>query len=376
MDTAKLNLRHLRAFVETVRLGRISAAAEAVHVSQPALTQGLAKLEAQLGLRLFDRQPEGMIATDGAGPFAARVTRALGHINNHRVTMTQMQALITLATYGSYAEASAGTGTSEPALHRAIQDLTIALGKPLVERRGRGVMLTEAGRRVVRGFRLARAELMAGLSELEALRGREVGRIVIGAMPLSRARLLPAAVAAFHSAYPDVEIVIVEGAHAELIEPLRDGELDLLIGALRYPPPGDDVVQTPVFDDHPVIIGRHAHPLHTPTIADLAGYPWIISGASTPLRAQWEKMFTQAGLAPPHVPIECGSVITIRQILLQGDYLTLLSADQVRVELEAGWLRVICDAPAGLIRTIGVTTRSGWTPTRLQQAFITILMTS
>jgi DNA-binding transcriptional LysR family regulator len=376
MDIARLNLRHLRAFVETVRLGRISAAADVVHVSQPALTQGLAKLEAQLGQRLFDRQPGGMVATPEAGPFAARVSTALAQINSHRVTMTQLHALIALATHGSYAEASLATALSQPALHRAIQDLTIALGKSLVERRGRGVMLTEAGRRVVRGFRLARAGLMAGLSELEALRGREVGRIAIGAMPLSRARLLPAAVATFHRAYPEVDLVIVEGAHAELIEPLRDGELDLLIGALRDPSPGDDIVQTPVFEDHPVIIGRNAHPLQDPTINELAAYPWIVSGPLTPLRGQWEKMFRQAGVAVPHVPIECGSVITIRQILLQGDYLTMLSADQVRVELEAGWLRIIGDTPDGLTRTIGITTRTGWTPTRIQQAFLSILQTS
>lgn len=376
MDIARLNLRHLRAFVETVRLGRISAAADAIHVSQPALTQGLAKLEAQLGLRLFDRQPGGMAASEGARLFAARVEKALGHVNSSRVTMTQLQALIALATHGSYAEASAAAGTSQPALHRAVQDLTIALGKRLVERRGRGVMLTEAGRRAVRGFRLARAELLAGLSELEALRGREVGRIAIGAMPLSRARLLPAAVAAFHQRHPDVEIVIVEGAHADLIEPLRDGELDVMIGALRTPAPGDDVVQMPIFDDHPVIIGRKAHPLQAPTIAELAAFPWIISAPSTPLRAQWQRMFSEAQMAAPHVPIECGSVITIREILLTGDYLTMLSADQVRVELEAGWLRLICDTPAGLVRTIGITTRAGWTATRLQQAFIATLMNS
>ncbi len=376
MDIWKLNLRHLRAFAETVRLGSISAAAQAVNLTQPAITQALAKLKATLGQTLFVRQPDGMSASAAADILSPRVDAALAHINSQRVTMTQVHALIALSTHGSYAVASAATGLSQPALHRAIQDVSLALGKTLVERRGRGVMLTEAGQRVARGFRLARAELAAGLSELGALKGREVGRIAIGAMPLSRARLLPKAVAAYHCSHRHVDIMIAEGSHAELIEPLRDGELDLLIGALRDPPPGDDVEQRPIFQDHPVILGRKGHPLHEPSIAELATYPWIISGPATPLRAQWEKMFTQAGITPPHVPIECGSVITIRQLLLDGDYLTMLSLDQVAVELEANWLRVICEAPKGLVRTIGLTTRAGWVPTKLQAAFIDILVNS
>ena len=211
------------------------------------------------------------------------------------------------------------------------------------------------------------------LSEIAALNGAESGRIAIGAMPLSRARLLPKAVAAFHRLHPQVEIVIVEGSHAELVEPLRDGELDLMIGALREGGEAPDLMQQPLFDDRPVIIARKGHPLTCPGIADLARYPWIIAAPGTPLRAQWHKMFSDAGLAPPHVPIECGSVIAIRQILMETDFLTLLSPDQVAVELEAGWLTKLCDAPEGLLRTIGVTTRGGWRPTALQQVFLEML---
>ena len=376
MEIAKLNLRHLRAFVETVALESLSKAAQAVNLTQPAITQALAKLETLLGLPLFDRHANGMTPLPPALLFTPRAQAALAHINSQRVTMTQVQALITLAKHGSYAAASAATQLSQPALHRAIQDATLALGRTLVERRGRGVMLTEAGQRAARGFRLACAELTAGLSEIEELKGREVGRIAIGAMPLARARLLPTAVAAFHRAHPEVDIMIAEGSHTELIEPLRDGELDMLIGALRDPPPGDDVIQRPLFEDHPVILGRKDHPLINPDIAALADYSWIITGPATPLRVQWERMFTAKGIKPPHVPIACGSVITIRQLLMTGDYLTMLSPDQVAVELEAGWLRVICDTPEDLVRTIGLTTRSGWNPTKLQATFVNHLLNS
>jgi LysR family transcriptional regulator, regulator for genes of the gallate degradation pathway len=367
-----LNLRHLRAVASIARLGSISAAAEAINLTQPAITQALAKLETQVGQPLFERRANGMTATPAALLLALRIERALAHIASPRVTMAQMRALIMLANSGSYAGASACTGLAQPSLHRAIGDLSVALKRVLVERRGKGIMLTDQGKRTVRTFRLARAELEAGLAEFASLHGIETGRITIGAMPLSRARLLPSAVTAFYRQYAEVQINIVEGSFQELIEPLRDGELDLMIGALRDPSPGEDVVQQPLFADRPVVLGRVGHPLSqtSASIAALARYPWIVPAPGTPLRVQWEKMFTDAGLQPPHVPIECGSVITIRQILLDSDFLTLLSPDQVAVELEAGWLTKIADTPEGLTRTIGITTRQGWQPTDMQSNFI------
>ena len=75
-------------------------------------------------------------------------------------------------------------------------------------------------------------------------------------------------------------------------------------------------------------------------------------------------------MEPPHVPIESGSVMMIRQILVDSDFLTLLSPDQLAVELEAGWLEVIAPVPPALGRTIGVTTRASWRPTQVQREFL------
>ena len=372
MKIDRLNLRHLDVFAAIVRLGSISAAAAKANLTQPAVTQGLGRLERQLGVELFERHSGGMTATAAARGFAPRVEAALEHVASRRVTMAQLNAFVAVARGGSYVSASTVTGLAQPSLHRAVRDLSLALGRSLVERRGRGLVLTAAGLRVARGFRLAVAELAAGLAELQGLQGIASGRIAIGAMPLARARVLPAIVAAYHRDFPHVEIVIAEGSHAELIEPLRDGELDLLIGALRNPVPGPDVVQTPLFDDHPVIIGRAKHPLaHRPhTTEELANFEWIVPARGTPLRTMWETMFTRAGVAVPRVPVECGSVILIRGLLLDSDCLTLLSPDQVAVELAAGLLATVGGKSVGTVRTIGLTARTGWIPTSDQRAFI------
>lgn len=70
---ARLNYRHLEYFWHVVKHGGVTAAAEALHVSQPAVSAQLKKLEVALGHRLFDRDgrtmaltPEGRLVFDYA----------------------------------------------------------------------------------------------------------------------------------------------------------------------------------------------------------------------------------------------------------------------------------------------------------------------
>lgn len=375
-----LNLRHLAAIAAVVNRGSVSAAAGAVHLTQPAVTQAIARVEGLLGLQLFERRSDGMTPLPPARILAGRIDAALALIGSRHVTTAQMRAFLAVADAGSYAGAAARTGLSQPTLHRALGDLSLILRRALVERRGRGIALSDAGRRTARAFRLARAELDAGLSDALS-EGRREGpgapaRIVVGAMPVSRARVLPGALARFHAHHPDVEIIVVEGSHGELVEPLRDGSIDLMIGALRDPGPGPDLSQRALFTDRAIVLARAGHPLAgdaVPPIEALTGFPWILPASGAPLRAGFEAMFMGQGLAPPPVPIECGSVMIIREVLTHTDFLTLLSPDQVSVELQAGWLVSLGEPPGAFARTIGLTTRAGWHPSAPQGAFIAAL---
>lgn len=367
----QFNIRHLAAMAAVIEKGSVSMGARAVNLTQPAVTQAVARLEAQLGLALFERRPGGMTPTEAALRFKPRVDVALRLIGSSRVTATQIRAFVALARTGSYAAAAVQMGVAEPSLHRAVGDLGLALGLRLAERRGRGLMLTRGGMALARRLRLALAELRHGLEEIAVLRGGKSGRIMVGAMPLSRARLLPLAITGFRSDFPLVDISVVEGSHAELVGPLRDGEIDLMIGALRDRAIGQDLIQRPLFEDRPTIFARAGHPLAQGwTGDDLRRFPWILPPDGTPLRQLWRALFAELGGDLPEVPIECGSVMTVRQLLVSGDYLTLLSVDQLRVELEAGLLADIGPAPGDISRTIGMTSRADWRPTALQAQFM------
>lgn len=385
-----LNLRHLRALGVVIARGGMTAAADAVGLSQPALTQGLAKLEARLGVRLLMRQPNGVRATEAGQVLAERTDRAFVQLAEaarqagrsgfarpeQLVTATQLRAFLALADAGSFVAASRATGLSQPGLHAAVRDLEQICAVPIVERQGRGVVLTKAGRRLVRGARLARAELAAALVEILPGGGGDANRITIGAMPLSRAILLPEAVAGMVATEPDFQIDIVDGAWRELVDPLRDGVVDIMVGALREETPVD-LVQSPLLQDRLMVVGRAGHPLAGDPAPDreaLARYPWVIGRPGSPLRLLWHAMF--AGGPVPAAPVECGSVTAIRGILRQSDLLTLLSHDQVALEIDAGVLAPIGPARLETVRTIGVTTRIDWRPTPSQGRFLTFLETA
>lgn len=372
MEIWDFNLRHLAAIAQIAQLGTMGAAARAVNLTQPALTQALARVESRLQLPLFERRHDGMVPTPAADVLVPRIRAALGPAISPHVTTARLRALLALADSGSYQGASLATGLAVPTLHRAIKDLSLSSRKSLVERRSNAVVLTEAGQSLARTFRIARVELEAGLAEIEALKGREVRRITIGAMPLSRAHILPAAVARFLKRHPRVRIAIAEGARAELVEPLRNGMIDMMIGALRDPMLEADLAQTPLFEDEPIIAARTRHPLAgtQPDLTMLATYPWILPARSAPLRDRWQAMFADAGMRAPDVPVESGSVMIIRQVLIESNFLTLVSRDQIAVELEARWLTSLGTLPCAFHRVIGVTTRAAWRPTAVQAEFL------
>ena len=371
MDIWSLNIRHLRAVAKITELGTVNAAALAVNLSQPAITQALSRLEGQLGVPLFERRHDGMIPTEAGSILAARVAAAWAHVSSPHVTMSRMRALIAIADTGSYAGAGKETGLAIPSVHRAVSDLSLAMRRPLVVRKGKAVVMTEAGLRLARDFRLCRLELETGLSEIQALMGLETRRIAIGAMPLSRARVLPAAVARFHARRPQVRLTILEGARTELVEPLRNGTIDVMVGALRDPLIEQDFRQQPLFDDVPAFFARAGHPLAgtRPTPAQMARYPFALAPRGAPLRESFERYFAENELPRPDVPVESGSVMMIRQVMKDSDFLTLLSPDQLQLEVDAGWMTELARLPGEFKRTIGMTVRGSMRPTTVQAEF-------
>ena len=77
--------------------------------------------------------------------------------------------------------------------------------------------------------------------------------------------------------------------------------------------------------------------------------------------------------SPARQSVETGSLAVIRGVLLKSDHLALLSAHQIRYDLEVGFLSVIDYPLPPSQRSVGFTSRRHWLPTRLQAAFLDAL---
>lgn len=391
------NIRHLRAFREVARSRSISTASTRVHLSQPAITQAIAKLEAQLGVTLFERRSDGMFPTEPGELFLNRVGRALDTIRagareavrlgarrgargfaefGNLLTTAQLRALVAMSRAGNFSLAARSVGVSQPTLHRAARDLERLTGLPLFEKTGQGIELSRAAEAMAQNVKLAFAELEQGFDELDRWLGTDTGRIVVGTLPLARTFILPWAINALLRDRPEVRISVIDGPYGDLLHGLRHGDIDMMIGALRDPVPIDDVVQEPLLDDLVAVVGRAGHPLAGRTdisVADLARHPWVVPRPETPTRRFFEALFRDAGLAGPTNVVESSSLVLIRGLLLDSDRLTMISTHQIRNEAQLGLLAPLPLATGRTRRPIGLTLRRDWRPTATQVRFLDLL---
>lgn len=385
-----LNLRHLACFEEVAKHRSISAAAKTVHLTQPAVTQAMGSLESFFGTSLLARASTGVSLTPAGQICWHRAERALGHLREavldlagtpnrnaaHWLRTQQLRALVAVVEHRSFTIAARATGVSQPAIYRAARDLERALGVALFEKTSFGVLPTRAAERFARGIKLAFGEISQAQAEIEALQGRDVGRTVIAALPLARSHLIPSALLDFSNEYPQHAILILDGTYDHLLSALRFGEADFMIGALRDPPPVEDIVQQYWFDDPLAIIVRVGHPLASKkhiTVNELSGFGWIAPRPGTPLRVHFDTLFASTAVRSQQRPIECNSLIAARSILMESDRIMLLSRHQIHYELRAGLLVALPHPLGRVVRPIGITMRADWHPTPAQDRLLFLL---
>jgi LysR family transcriptional regulator, regulator for genes of the gallate degradation pathway len=387
------NVRHLQVFHEVAAHGSVSAAARRVFLSQPAVTQAIASVERYFGEPLFQRTSSGMTLTEAGQICAERVVRALDQLragvtevaNSSRtagqqlmrsLTTARLHALVRVVEHRSFSVAARTAGISQPTMHRTAREIESGLGISLLQRTAEGMQPTREALRLARRTRLAFREIDQARADLDALRGRESGATVIGAMPLARAYLLPKALIEFTNERPEHAVSILEGSYENLVSGLQSGEIDFLIGALREPPLHENITQEHLFDDPLAIIMRAGHPTAKRkklSFKALTQFPWIAPRAGSPLRAHFNDMFKKAGVPVPRYLIDCNSMMAARALLLESDRLMLLSNHQIHYELQAGLLIAVPHPHGRVVRSIGLTVRADWRPTRSQARLLELL---
>jgi LysR family transcriptional regulator, nitrogen assimilation regulatory protein len=164
--------------------------------------------------------------------------------------LKQLATFVHVAELGSFTRAAAVLRVAQPALSRQVRSLEVELRQTLLNRNGRGVTLTEAGKRFLGHGRAILQQVERALQDLEDHRGAVVGRLALG-VPPSVGRLLTAPlVAAFRERFPKATLTIVEGLSTYLLEWLLQGRVDCAVVYNVAPSPALELVpvlQEPLF---------------------------------------------------------------------------------------------------------------------------------
>ena len=375
-------LRALRCAVGVAREGSASAAGDHLHASPSAVTRAVAGLEAWCGLPLFERGARGMVPTPAGAHLAARAGRLLdqlrlGALDAQSLAIEQrgrtdparfaaavapgaLRAFACIASSGSESGAARLLGLSQPAVHSALAELQRLAGATLLQKTPRGSRLTHAGEAMLRRVLLAFSEARALESELAVWQGTLRGRVVVGALPLSVSLVLPAALELLMRDHPEVEVTVVDGTYESLVQQLLRADVDLIVGALRDPPPSTEVQQEVLFRDDLAVVAREGHPALRPSrrgLASLLELDWVVPLAGTPAHAALERAFASEGLPAPQGHLRAGSPALTRALALQTGRLAIASRGEALLAGTPG-LRVVPVPLPATTREIGIVWRA------------------
>ncbi|WP_125132986.1 LysR family transcriptional regulator [Microbacterium sp. 10M-3C3] len=223
------------------------------------------------------------------------------------IDLDAVQSLHAVATEGSVAGAAAVRGFTPSAVSQQIKRLERETGVPLLERVGRGVLLTEAGSRLVisstpilADLARLRADLHAGVADAAEI----TGELRIAAFSSVVRGLLADVLADLARTHPRLRLPLRESEPWETVALVASGQRDLGIAhqwggiALALP---DSLVATPLYTDIADVILREDHPLAGRDVlhpADLADEPWIATFETTICRQWLRRLFDGVGGAP------------------------------------------------------------------------------
>ena len=209
--------------------------------------------------------------------------------------LTRLRVLVALARTGSVTAAARELHYSQPSVSHHLARLEAETGARLLQRAGRGVRLTEAGRQLAERGAEILGRLDAAETELAAHVGLRQGRVRLAAFPSALGTFVPAAAARLAADHPGLELRLTEAEPPEAVRMLRAGHIDVAV-IFRYdegPPEDDGIGLHRLLEDPTYLVAAE------PPATDLAAYadePWI-AGCDR-CRLHLLELCTQAGFEP------------------------------------------------------------------------------
>ncbi len=274
---------------------------------------------------------------------------------------------------GSFSGAAAEVGISQPAVSAQIRVLEDRFGHRLLDRSGRQVTLTDAGR-VLDGFAQQLIDLDGDLERAMGAVGEHVaGPLALGSSTGPGEVLLPRLLGAFQAQHPSVVVRLVVHDTQRICEMVLASEIELgVVGAERA---RSGLVFEPLLRDELVVIAPPDHALasrSSMSLAELLTHPMIVQQEGSGVRSVVEVAARAAGIRPRDIPcsMELGLQQSVKAAVLDGLGITVVSRLAVERELADRRLVAIEVEGEALVRDFVLVRHAGKTPSTVSEAFV------
>lgn len=244
------------------------------------------------------------------------------HISGvHGMEIRQLHNFSRIAEVGNLTRAASLLGLTQAALSRQVAQLEAELGTVLFKRNGRGLVLTDAGQRLLAHVPIILRQIAAATRAVRGDEGPVQGTLVLGLPPsLARTSVVPL-IDAFRERLPAVTLRTVDGLSANLVEMVESGKLDC---SVVYNQPPSDLVEMRLIceEDLYLVSGPAAGdngkaPPRTLALADIARLPLVTAGNTNVIHVALATAMAAVGLEP-QVAHEIENLSAILDLVQRG----------------------------------------------------------
>lgn len=273
--------------------------------------------------------------------------------------LRSLRAFVEVVRQGGFSQAAKVVFATQSTVSKAVKQLEIELGVPLLDRIGHRSEMTAAGQIVYRRAIAMLAEREDMVGELDELRGLKRGRLRLGLPPLGSSTLFAPMFVNFRSRYPGIDISLVEHGSKRLEEILLAGEIDLAASLLPVAEPFD---WQAVRAEPLVALMNATHPLAKRKklgLVDLRDTPFILFDSGFALNQVILDACEKRGFVPA-VAARSGQVDFIVELAAAGLGIAFLPRNMAVQRHQEGVAQVLLDEPDTLWHIALIWRRGGY----------------
>jgi LysR family pca operon transcriptional activator len=277
------------------------------------------------------------------------------------VKFRHLNTFVEIARQKSVGKAAEVLRISQPAVSKTMRELEAVLGAPLIERDGRGIRVTRFGEVFLQHAGESLGAIRRGIDSVARSQASLEPPLRIGALPTVAARIMPTAIERFLALKTGAAVKIVSGENTVLLEQLRSGQLDLVIGRLAAPDQMKGLNFAHLYAEQVVFAVRPGHPLLAAGAFDFARireFTVLMPTRNSVIRPFVDRFLIAHGIGDVPVEIETVSDAFGRGLLRQSDAIWIISEGVIAPDRPAGDIAVLPIDTSETRGSVGLTTRA------------------